>query len=263
MGISDLHIRNVSLMLRWWWKCHVREMDASIWTSLIIQIRGQGVQQGGPRIWMKSDSFFWGQLLSIRHIFIWSTEWSIGDGTMISFWFDNWEETPLVDQGARMPLPAISLREATDRYHLTNLNFRDATDELRWRWTTTGLYSAKSVYSMMCSAGRVNWHFNKIWKLCIPPTVRVFIFLLLKGKILTRDVMLRRHFQCKPNCVLCDNNQDEFALHLLFTCSYAQRVWHKVSAITGINMLDVKDSIQETWMASAAFIRTQQTKKRR
>lgn len=81
----------------------------------------------------------------------------------------------------------------------------------------TRIYSANSVFKMMISAGRIRWRFLNIRKLRIPPTVRLFLFLLIKGKVLTRDVMRRRNFHCGLECEMCNLNQPETAIHLFFS----------------------------------------------
>ncbi|XP_078163498.1 uncharacterized protein LOC144558530 [Carex rostrata] len=255
MGVPDLYIRNVSLILRWWWKAYGHE--GSLWTSSIIRIRWQGAYHEGPRIWAKTGSFFWSQLLGVKHWFNWSSAWVIGDGTCISFWFDNWNGETLAQQGTRLPQAAMSLREAADRFNLElEIDFSEAGDAIQWRWSSSRSYSAKSVYTVMMAAGKISWQFQQTWSYNIPPTVRIFCHLLLKSKILTRDVMLRRHFHCDSLCVMCDANNLETAVHLIFTCCYARRIWHKVSSLTGINLVQVRDSVQETWRASENLTRS-------
>lgn len=40
LGIVDLELRNVALLLRWWWKLY-NDSD-SLWTIVIIRIRKKG-----------------------------------------------------------------------------------------------------------------------------------------------------------------------------------------------------------------------------
>ena len=41
-------------------------------------------------IWMLKGSFFWNNLMKIRPLFDWSTEWEVASGKGISYWFDSW-----------------------------------------------------------------------------------------------------------------------------------------------------------------------------
>lgn len=116
--------------------------------------------------------------------------------------------------------------------------FNDALDdELRWRWTPQGVYTAKSAYSILMTGGRVKWEFWKIWNYSIPPSVKIFIFLLLKGKLLTKDVMHRRNFNCTLDCVMWRDCQLETALHLLFNCSYSRAIWDKLANYAGTSIV--------------------------
>lgn len=56
MGLPDLHLRNLSLILRWWWKLYTA--PDSLWTSVVIRIRWQGNYSIGPRLWSQRGSFF-------------------------------------------------------------------------------------------------------------------------------------------------------------------------------------------------------------
>lgn len=78
---------------------------------------------------------------------------------------------------------------------------------------------------------------SRVWKAKVPPSVRIFGYLLLKKKILRRDVLLRRRVQCDRQCVMCSTNSDETAVHLLFRCAYARRVWRTVDDKLGFQLL--------------------------
>lgn len=86
LGISDLNWVNISLLLRWWWRAYA-DKDG-LWSVTIRRLRRRNVQQEGPIIWLVTSSFFWRQLNGIKHLFNWCTNWSIGEGNAISFWFD-------------------------------------------------------------------------------------------------------------------------------------------------------------------------------
>lgn len=218
-----------------------------------------GVHSAGPQTWSKQGSFFWVQLHSVRYFFHTSTAWVIGSGYSISFWYDTWGKRVLASSGSRQRLHKISLREAYcsplwDPMFNGGLPilFNDAVeDELRWRWTPQGVYTAKSAYSMLMTAGGVKWEFCKIWKYSIPPSVRIFIFLLQEDKLLTRDVMHRRNFNCNLDCVMCRTGHSETAIHLFFNCSYSKSVWEKLETYAGTSILVRGNSIPEIWSKSS------------
>lgn len=218
MGVPDLALRNISLLLRWWWKGY-NNRD-SMWGSLLIKIRWQGDFTHGPALWARTGSFFWSQLHGIKHIFTSCTSWTIGDGRKISYWFDDWGIGILAAAGTRQVGGALSIRQASALQGFMrdcNITFTNDQDELRWNLTTDGVYSAKSAYAILANGGKLTWHFEYAWHYHIPPPVRVFIFLLLQHKILTRDVLLYRGFNCSLPCVMCSHQPIE----QLTTCFFS------------------------------------------
>lgn len=53
-------------------------------------------------------------------------------------------------------------------------------DAIKWRWGTQG------VYDIMMGGGKIKDRYSGIWKYKIPDTVKVFMFLMLRKRILTR-----------------------------------------------------------------------------
>lgn len=237
LGISDLNLVNISLLLRWWWKAY-RDIDC-LWTVTICKLRRKGARGEGPKVWTLTGSFFWSQLQSIRRIFIWSTVWRVGDGCSISYWFDAWDENPrAVRSVPRIQQPNISLAmaagmipyinptETTDIQQLIEPNTRD---QIEWKWGAKNVYTASSAYAIMAGAGKIRWGNMAAWKCKAPPTVKIFTYLAMQGKILTRDTLRRRGMNILATCVMCDNCPVESVLHLLYLCPYATTVWFYVA----------------------------------
>lgn len=81
------------------------------------------------------------------------------------------------------------------------------------------------------------------WKLTVPPTVCIFIYLLLKQKILTMNVMNYRSMGLDLGCVMCKNYPFESAWHLIFLCSCAIEVWYEMDAKIGYRLMVSQSSI--------------------
>lgn len=234
MGASNLELRNIALVLRWWWKAYTE--PSSLWTSVATMLRGSALQTDGPKMWLVQGSFFWQQLIKLKRLFHWCTRFQIGDWLTISYWYDNWNGTSLrsmKDGQLRPAFQAISLREAADILsdvapddeEISNLVFTQQEDILAWRWSTNGVYSASSVYRVMITAGLTRDRCNKLWKIHAPAKVKIFTFLLFKNRLLTHEVLENKGISCDLKCVLCDTCHLETSHHLFFTCSYARRVW--------------------------------------
>lgn len=98
LGLPDLRLRNLALILRWWWKCY--EEPNSLWALTVCRIRTQRIHSTGPIIWSKRGSYFWIQLVGLRNLFDVATEWMVGNGASISFWYDKWGPAPLILLGS-------------------------------------------------------------------------------------------------------------------------------------------------------------------
>lgn len=82
-------------------------------------------------------------------------------------------------------------------------------------------------------------------------TVRIFAFLLLKGKILTHNVMQRRDLNCELGCTFCNDCTLETSMHLFFQCSYAVTYWNEIARLTGGHLMKPSDTVQNTYEFSA------------
>ena len=102
----------MALLLRWWWKAY--HEPNCLWSSIIYRIKRRTQDQHKPNLWQTSGSFFWYQLQRLKGIFEWCTEWHVGTGEAISYWFDAWGGLPRYVEGM-IQEPNISLREAWPR----------------------------------------------------------------------------------------------------------------------------------------------------
>jgi hypothetical protein len=59
-----------------------------------------------------------------------------------------------------------------------------------------------------------------IWKLKLLLKIKVFLWYLYKGVILTKDNLVRRQWQADRKCCFCSS--DESIQHLFFDCHFAK-----------------------------------------
>jgi hypothetical protein len=114
--IRDLKLHNIAILLRWWWRLY--KDPTSLLTATLTKTHGQGGHQQRVLILSKHGSFFWKQLQGLKPMFRWCTAWIVNSGNNISFWFNSWQNQPLIDvtrstQGVQQP--RISLRKATQK----------------------------------------------------------------------------------------------------------------------------------------------------
>lgn len=98
----------------------------------------------------------------------------------------------------------------------------DQPDQLIWRWTSSGSYSACSAYlaTFHGSASCDSWQLT--WRSWAPPRVKFFLWLVSLDRCWTADRLRRRDLQHHPRCVLCDQ-EPETMRHLLVTAPSRDR----------------------------------------
>jgi hypothetical protein len=65
-----------------------------------------------------------------------------------------------------------------------------------------------------------------LWKTKIPMKVRIFLWLMVKCSVLTKDNLMRKGWTGDPHCHFC--NKTESIDHLLFSCALAKLVWQVI-----------------------------------
>jgi hypothetical protein len=73
---------------------------------------------------------------------------------------------------------------------LESVTLNNEPDRLIWKLTNIGEFLVKSMYLAMQCNDVVPYTF--LWKIKIPHRVKTFLWLVLKGSILTRDILLQR-----------------------------------------------------------------------
>ena len=73
--------------------------------------------------------------------------------------------------------------------------------------------------------------FKFLWKLKVPLKIKAFIWLVIKGRILTKDNLCKKGWKGTNKCEFCDAN--EYIDHLFFTCSLARFLWNVVGSALG------------------------------
>ena len=74
-----------------------------------------------------------------------------------------------------------------------------------------GTFTVKSVYNAVTSSSTGVYH-RKIWKGKILQKIKIFLWLMSNGAILTKDNLVKKKWQGDPSCVFCD--QGETISHL-------------------------------------------------
>ena len=252
LGVRHLQRTNVALLTKWVGRV-MRPED-----ELVIKVLRDryGTQLDWERRGVTSSaaSAFWHGLRPIFPLVQPRFLARLGDGSSFSFWRDNWVEVgPLKEafprlfamardkeatvkecwDGAWTPMlgGALSDQRVQDFLHLQMLLLhRRPSSGARdgWEWGGTAL-SAKGIYTQLCGreiseqqpyTGRC----RLIWKRKIPLKVKIFCWLLLLGRLMTRSFRRRMFPEETAECPMC-RREEETCQHLFFKCPFAQAIW--------------------------------------
>jgi hypothetical protein len=75
------------------------------------------------------------------------------------------------------------------------------------------MFLVKSLYQALMRVEVPNSN-KKLWKIKVPPKIKVFLWYLRKDVLLTKDNLIRHNWNDNKSCVFC--HKDETILHLFF-----------------------------------------------
>lgn len=235
LGVQDLERAGLALRLRWLW--YTRTDSSRAWSGLDLQF--------------SPDE---------HALFFASTYMEVGNGSKALFWEDRWIQGKAVCELAPQLYSCVSKRRrkaTTVAAGLTSNSWArdiqgvlgiteigqylqlwltiqsraltDKPDQLIWRWTNDGSYSAHSAY-LATFPGAVACHSWKlIWKTWAPPRVKFFHWLANLDRCWTADRLARHGLQHHTHCPQCDP-APETMHHLMLKCPFTKTIWHEVLA---------------------------------
>ena len=83
-----------------------------------------------------------------------------------------------------------------------------------WRFDASGTYSAKSIYRAFFYGSVTFEPWRRLWKSWAPRKYKFFIWLVIRNRCWTTDLLARRGLSHPKRCPLCDQER-----RLLNTCS--------------------------------------------
>lgn len=231
--IKDLDKFGRALRLRWLW--HRWDQCDRPWKALLKQ-----------------------QDQSDRDLFFASTYVIIGNGKDTPFWEANWLNgaapirlAPNLYKQARFKRRTVH-QELTDHRWITNLRQLDTQtlldefallytalsgvelsnekDQILWRWTSSGRYTASSAYNIQFQGAITTLPATHVWKAKTEPKCRFFGWLAIHGKVQTADNLMKKNYPCNPICPLC-YCIPETTEHLLTECNYTEATWGELVSI--------------------------------
>lgn len=100
---------------------------------------------------------------------------------------------------------------------------QDVTDTVLWKWEIIKTFTVSSFYRGMEEYPIVIDIRARAWTIKAPPQVLIFIWLMLRNRILTIDNLVRRGWEIPNRCVLC-KRAAETVEHMYNECQYTPGV---------------------------------------
>lgn len=82
-------------------------------------------------------------------------------------------------------------------------------------------------------SGDDSW--QKIWRLKVPPKVKVFWWRILHEFLSAKHILNRRHIEPTAYCELCGADIDSI-MHILINCTFAKVFWREIKLLTGAKL---------------------------
>jgi hypothetical protein len=221
----------------------------------------------------KGDSHFWSGLMQVKKLVLERGRFKIQNGTQTRFREDLWiGREPLMTKYPSL-YNIVRKKNASVAQVLSttplNISFRRALMGDNWTkwldlvgsilgvrlgeqtnsfiWTKSKSFSVKARYNDLevGNSSRLNL---VTWKAKIPLKIKIFLWYLWKGVILTKDNLAKRQWKGCTRCCFC--SEHETIQHLFFNCPMARLMWSVISVTFGITKPANTANLFGPWLRS-------------
>jgi len=240
LGIHNLDLQNKCLLSKWLFKLLNED---GMWQELLRNKYIKDKTLGGCTK-KPTDSHFWKGLMNVKDSFMNFGSFKVKDGSQTRFWMDTWlENQPLKDSfpslfnivrrkqdsvatviasvplniSFRRNLVGTNLRD----WHrivasLQDVNLQGKRDAFVWGLHSSGRYSVKSMYAALINNGvKVS---QDLWQIKIPTRIKIFLWYLKRGVVLTKDNLARRNWNGDTRCSFCHSPESIHHLFRMLLC---------------------------------------------
>jgi hypothetical protein len=118
-------------------------------------------------------------------------------------------------------------------------------DRIVWSLGKKG-FSVNSLYKKKMS-DQVAMSCRFLWKSKLPHKIKIFIWLVVRNKILTKDNFKKRNWHDSGDCCFC--GCAESIDHLFFNCSIARYVWRVIQVALNLDFIPKNTrELCDSWM---------------
>ncbi|GLT52280.1 hypothetical protein SLA2020_256280 [Shorea laevis] len=250
LGLRSARENNQALITKLGWQL-VSDPNKPWCRALLAKYLHSGSLLTCPLV--QAASVTWKSILRCRSLLQLGLRWRIGDGHQVKFWEDVWvgdkplhEEALLPVAPALMDTPVSHAITTTGEWNETLLDhllprtvvdrilaipisvYGQQEDRVFWNGSQDGMFSVKSAFCLFKQQHhqlpQTERSWKWIWKLRCLEKIKVFVWLLCRGRGLTNSVRFERHFVATPVCPRCEN-EPETPLHLLRDCPHSRLIW--------------------------------------
>ncbi|XP_019167697.1 PREDICTED: uncharacterized protein LOC109163410 [Ipomoea nil] len=196
-------------------------------------------------------SWGWRSIMRGRSIVELGAAWRIGNGLSLNFWSDWWtgdkplafmDEVTIPDSQSEAKVSDFILPNRTwnvdklssllphdiiDGIRATPIAVcEQVSDSLYWPRSPTGAFSVRSAFSHIAGNDEDAMDTSWVWKMRVTERCRLFLWLLMRGRLLTNMERWRKGMTEDTLCATCGDG-DETMNHVLMECSFAKDCWRR------------------------------------
>jgi hypothetical protein len=128
---------------------------------------------------------------------------------------------------------------------LLEVQLGEGSDSFLWLKSKT--FSVSSMYNkVMIEQGGPSD--VSLWKIKVPLKIKIFLWYLRQGVVLTKDNLAKRQWKGGTDCCFC--GKQESIQHLFFECHVASLVWNVVSICFDISKPTSVNDLLGEWIGS-------------
>ncbi|RVW21518.1 Small GTPase LIP1 [Vitis vinifera] len=132
-----------------------------------------------------------------------------------------------------VPVSVLSQDRCTVHESDAGYGAREDEDKVVWTKSRSGVFSVKSLYSILEPEGSTLFPYDNIWRAYVPPKVAFFAWEASWGKILTLEQLQRSGYSLPNRCFLC-LSEAETVDHLLLYCVKTRTLWNLLFFLFGV-----------------------------
>jgi hypothetical protein len=116
---------------------------------------------------------------------------------------------------------------------VAHIRLNNAKDKFIWDLLQNGTFSVKYMCNALITDTRIRYNMI-LWKMKVPLCIKIFMWYLKRGVVLTKDNLARPNWSGNKLCVFF--SQLESIQHLFFDCHFARFLWRVIQVTFNIDV---------------------------